>query len=968
MAKAANVFPISPLLRFWRNPPGNRVEGNFIGTDVTGTLALGNQYGVNLLYGKNNVVGGTAVGAGNVISGNRFDGVHIEGREDWYNTVLGNRIGTDVTGTRAVGNENAGVWVMEGFGTLIGGTTPEARNIISGNGTGVLLYFAHGTRTQGNYIGTDITGTQAVPNGIGVGIYDPVGESVGGTEAGAGNLISGNTEAGIYGVGTGSSSLRAFVQGNIVGTDVSGTRRLGNGRGIEVDPGLPMLIGGTEPGAGNLISGNVGDGVTLQDGRHVVQGNRIGTDGSGTAPLGNGGRGVLIAGFETTVGGTEAGAANTIAFNGHAGVEVQNGPFNRIRGNAIYSNAGLGIDLQGDGPTPNDPGDADGGANGLQNFPVVSEVLRGESTHVSGTLNSRANTTFTLDFYASPTFDPPGFGEGARYLGSTVVTTDAGGNAIFDVTLAARTTTDEVVTATATDPFGNTSEFSPVTVGTMEIDIQPADPSNEVILNSTGVVAVALLTTSDFDAATADASDLSRIRFGDVNGTARVSPVRESVADVDGDGDLDRVFVFSARAVRQSGALTASSTEAELTGFTFSGMPFRGEDAVSVIVPPPEGAKIDADVGDVDNRISLAFNGDLTVALLTNPDFDAGAVDASDLSKIRFGDANGTIRVSPQRETLGDVDGDGDVDRVFVFAIQDIRRAGAMTWNTREAELTGVTFAGTPFSAKDAVMVVFPIQVLAPTIEDDPLRPGTTRLVVDGTSTDDRIVIRPRAGSATDLEVLISGFNFGPYAPTGGIRVLGYMGNDRIEVDGAVIRDVVLEGWEGIDTLIGARGNDLLDGGAGNDRLLGRLGNNVLVGGTGNDTLYAGLGRDVLIGGEGADRLFGGGSGSLLVAGRTVFDADPSALAAIRNEWASVRDYRARVANLRAENNPEFNDRYNAGYFFWMAGSVATVFDDGARDVLTGGPGMDWFVTNRVGGVADVVIGKLSTEIRSEIG
>src|SRR5439155_1349078 len=152
-----------------------------------------------------------------------------------------------------------------------------------------------------------------------------------------------------------------------------------------------------------------------------------------------------------------------IAFNLGAGVVVQGvgATGNPIRGNAIYSNGALGIDLGGDGVTPNDAGDADNGPNRLQNFPVLSGALAaGGTTRVAGTLNSLANTTFALDFYASAAADPSGFGEGARYLGSAQVTTDDSGNASFEVTLAAPTTPGEVVTATATDPANNTSEFS----------------------------------------------------------------------------------------------------------------------------------------------------------------------------------------------------------------------------------------------------------------------------------------------------------------------------------------------------------------------------------------------------------------------------------------------------------------------------------------------------------------------------
>ena len=168
-----------------------------------------------------------------------------------------------------------------------------------------------------------------------------------------------------------------------------GHRRPGNRVGSSSHAAFEPTVGGTTSGAGNLISGNVEIGLTNAANFSVIQGNRIGTDATGVAPLGNGGIGVRISAFGATVGGTEAGAGNTIAFNGGAGVVDQLVEFisserNAIRGNSIHSNGGLGIDLNGDGVTPNDPGDADSGPNGLQNFPVLSVALAGGSTGVSG--------------------------------------------------------------------------------------------------------------------------------------------------------------------------------------------------------------------------------------------------------------------------------------------------------------------------------------------------------------------------------------------------------------------------------------------------------------------------------------------------------------------------------------------------------------------------------------------------------
>ncbi len=109
----------------------------------------------------------------------------------------------------------------------------------------------------------------------------------------------------------------------------------------------------------------------------------------------------------------------------------------------------------------NDTGDADTGSNNLQNFPIISLVKAGNnSVNIKGALNSASSTTFDLDFYANSTCNPSGYGEGKRFLGSATITTDAGGNIAFDLTFANSVLPTEVITATATDPAGNTSEFS----------------------------------------------------------------------------------------------------------------------------------------------------------------------------------------------------------------------------------------------------------------------------------------------------------------------------------------------------------------------------------------------------------------------------------------------------------------------------------------------------------------------------
>ncbi len=241
-----------------------------------------------------------------------------------------------------------------------------------------------------------------------------------------------------------------------------GRRRLGNVRS-------GIFFGGEGHAVtGNLISGNREHGLfLLREGGapNIVQGNRIGTDMTGTAAIGNVGNGVHASGGPNTIGGTDSGQGNVIAFNGGAGVAL---PANlsiglgAVLSNAIFSNGGLGIDLGEDGVTPNDPCDVDTGAgNDLQNFPGITAVEGSASAiTIRGQLNSTPSTAYLLQFFASAAADPSGFGEGANLLGSTTVTTDGTCNASFAVTLPVAVAAGQFVTATATDPLMRTSEFS----------------------------------------------------------------------------------------------------------------------------------------------------------------------------------------------------------------------------------------------------------------------------------------------------------------------------------------------------------------------------------------------------------------------------------------------------------------------------------------------------------------------------
>ena len=452
----------------------NVIQGNFIGTDLTGTVDLGNSdNGVHIINASDNTIGGTAPGAGNVISGNNRSGIEIE-YTSRRNLIQGNLIGTDVTGTVALGNSGAGVRFKNVQDSIIGGTTFGSRNIISGNdfnGIDIMLRESSGNHVEGNFIGTDITGTLAIGNTQnGVSIFQAPNSTIGGADTGAGNLISGNGGVGVSITGTDiNDAAGTAVLGNLVGTDVTGTLDLGNGGdGVSISRSPDNIIGGTTPEARNVISGNGGSGVSItreQASGNRVEGNFIGTDITGSANLGNEGGGVAISenARDNVIGGIASGAGKTIFFNGGDGVSVFtfSGDIagNSILSNSISSNAGRGIDLSRDGVSLNDAGDGDTGANNLQNFPVLDTATAGSVT-IEGSLNSAASTEFRIEFFTNSSCDASGHGEGETFLGFTTVTTDGAGDASFVAPFPADVPAGQFVTATATDPDNNTSEFS----------------------------------------------------------------------------------------------------------------------------------------------------------------------------------------------------------------------------------------------------------------------------------------------------------------------------------------------------------------------------------------------------------------------------------------------------------------------------------------------------------------------------
>ena len=403
----------------------------------------------------------TLTAGGSTVRGlviNNFLTAGIELETNGGNTIAGNFIGTDPTGTIGMPNTQ-GISFDDSPNSTIGGLNPGDRNLISGNngeGIGDRNGGAHnwsGLIVQGNFIGTDVTGTKALSNSFGVslrgqqsGLRPSV--TVGGTAAGARNLISGNRAEGVRLDWTNGS----VIQGNFIGADVAGTAKLGNNNAVALFDSTGCTVGGTAAGTGNVISGSrTGWGLTISDSTdNLVQGNFIGTDVTGTINLGNFSGGVAVSLVTTlttnnTIGGTAANAGNTIAFNATGnvnpgqGVYVSLDPGNPVLGNSIFGNNGQGI------------------RHSLSAAPTLSGAT---ATTITGTHHGPANTTFRLEFFATPDtgqfFDDA---QGKTFLGTTDVTTDASGVASFTFSPTGGVPSGQFLTATATDATG-TSEFS----------------------------------------------------------------------------------------------------------------------------------------------------------------------------------------------------------------------------------------------------------------------------------------------------------------------------------------------------------------------------------------------------------------------------------------------------------------------------------------------------------------------------
>ncbi len=373
----------------------------------------------------------------------------------------------ELDGTSAGPNAN-GLEVTSGSSVILGLAINRFGTNGSGpGGAGIALLGFGGNVIQGNFIGTDVTGTVALGNRTDGVQLTSGGNGIGGSNPGARNVISGNGRHGIF---VAAGSVNSEIADNFIGVDRTGTADLGNGsHGIALNQGQAFIgthFGlGTLAGAANVISGNGGAGISIEGDSHLhlvglgvrLGGNRIGTDASGSNPIPNVLEGVVIASSSNNFIGAGFDGGNVIAFNTSHGVQVLSGINNHLTLNSIFSNGGLGINLGADGVTQNDANDVDAGANGLQNSPTLVAVPGG----VAGSFNGAANTIFQLHYYTNASCDPSGNGEGQTYFATGSFTTDANGDATLPSLVAAA---GSIVTVTVTDPAGNTSEFSPCVI------------------------------------------------------------------------------------------------------------------------------------------------------------------------------------------------------------------------------------------------------------------------------------------------------------------------------------------------------------------------------------------------------------------------------------------------------------------------------------------------------------------------
>jgi hypothetical protein len=454
------------------------VEGNYIGTDVTGSIGIGNGIsGLSIEEATNiNVIG-------NVISFNGRSGTSgsrsgLRLIQSTSIAIQSNKIGTDHSGNNTLGNGLHGVYFEDSQNNLFGGSDQDSGNTVSGNlGAGVTFYgISYFNTIEGNLIGTNSAGTQALGNN-GIGMLFWTGQN-----QIRNNVVSGNgtasSSAGISIAGVESVAGNNILTGNKVGTDVTGSLRIANSGGGIVIRAPKTIVGGTNPGDGNIISGNTGNGIIIvpigyPTYENQILGNYIGTNPEGATNLGNTFSGISIDGSSNNlIGNAEESGKNLIAYNSQHGIRLVildfggqiNIPLNNsILANSIHSNTLLGISLGSNIIPPNDADDADTGPNNLQNFPEISQASVGSGqlnvSYFVPSLPGNSAYPIRVEFFSTN----PNERQGKTFLGFDEFTasdySDGSKSVTIDLPAGVNLDPGNQLTATATDANGNTSHF-----------------------------------------------------------------------------------------------------------------------------------------------------------------------------------------------------------------------------------------------------------------------------------------------------------------------------------------------------------------------------------------------------------------------------------------------------------------------------------------------------------------------------
>ncbi|MGN6184329.1 MAG: Calx-beta domain-containing protein [Thermoanaerobaculia bacterium] len=658
------------------------IEGNYFGTDPTGTIARRATNFAIWFFGegqgviRNNVItaGNTAISRGVTTTG--------------AVTVQGNWINYKADGSGAFASVPAsGINdFSSATGYTIGGPNPGDGNVIVNYATGIFVN-SPGALVQGNLVGLDPTGANIAGSGT-----RGIQSSFARTEPGV--FIRDNKVAGFTtGIDIGSETL-VTIDGNYVGTNATGTVARPNSVGLQLANAAGRAIV-----TNNLISGNTTHGVSIQTTTMPVTmtGNRIGVSASGT-PLPNGGDGIRVtSGTALKSIGTALGAPNTIAYNGANGISVTGGTATSILNNSIYANSGIAIDLGADGVTTNDAGDTDTGANGLQNAPVLtSATTAGAMTTILGTLNSTPNTTFAIELYRNTTADPLGFGEAETLITRFLITTDGSGNAAIN-TSTAPIAPGAVISATATNTTTNeTSELSNDVIASASIvqfnaaSVSISESGTSITLTVTRTGGAGTTTTVEYSSAngtatagsdytavsgtltfgpadtsqtivvpiTSDALDevdeTFTITLANVIGGNLGSPATETITITDDDG-APAIFVSDASVVETNSGTTTMTFNVTLSAA--SGQP------VSVDYTTADGTATSGSdygarfgtiafaPGETSRNIAITINGDViaeadeTLQLLLSSAVNASVSDDTGIGTITNDDGNPSIAI-----------------------------------------------------------------------------------------------------------------------------------------------------------------------------------------------------------------------------------------------------------------------------------------------------------------------------------